>query len=149
VDSQSAEEMRANRGTLTEAGKNSPYRSAAWRRTSISSARMRAGEFPEAHAHPARQGRHGEPQHQPARPGDLPHPPRHPPPHRRRVERIYPMYTFAHPIEDAIENITHSVCTLEFEDQRPFYDWLLDKLADRGPASRARCRSRSSSPAST
>jgi glutaminyl-tRNA synthetase len=43
---------------------------------------------------------------------------------------IYPMYTYAHPIEDAVENITHSICTLEFEDQRPFYDWLLNKLAD-------------------
>jgi glutaminyl-tRNA synthetase len=45
---------------------------------------------------------------------------------------IYPLYTFAHPIEDALEQITHSVCTLEFEDQRPFYDWLLGKLADGG-----------------
>ena len=45
---------------------------------------------------------------------------------------IYPMYTFAHPIEDALENITHSICTLEFEDQRPFYDWLLERLADTG-----------------
>ena len=45
---------------------------------------------------------------------------------------IYPMYTFAHPIEDALENITHSICTLEFEDQRPFYDWLLERLADAG-----------------
>jgi glutaminyl-tRNA synthetase len=45
---------------------------------------------------------------------------------------IYPMYTYAHPIEDALENITHSICTLEFEDQRPFYDWLLEKLADLG-----------------
>lgn len=43
---------------------------------------------------------------------------------------IYPMYTFAHPIEDALEQITHSICTLEFEDQRPFYDWLLDRLAE-------------------
>ena len=43
---------------------------------------------------------------------------------------IYPMYTYAHPIEDALENITHSLCTLEFEDQRPFYDWLLERLAD-------------------
>ena len=49
---------------------------------------------------------------------------------------IYPMYTYAHPIEDAIEHITHSICTLEFEDQRPFYDWLLDKLADGGFFSR-------------
>jgi len=45
---------------------------------------------------------------------------------------IYPMYTFAHPIEDALENITHSLCTLEFEDQRPFYDWLLEQLAAAG-----------------
>jgi glutaminyl-tRNA synthetase len=45
---------------------------------------------------------------------------------------IYPMYTFAHPIEDALENITHSLCTLEFEDQRPFYDWLLDRLREGG-----------------
>jgi glutaminyl-tRNA synthetase len=45
---------------------------------------------------------------------------------------IYPMYTYAHPIEDALENITHSVCTLEFEDQRPFYDWLLDQLCALG-----------------
>ncbi len=45
---------------------------------------------------------------------------------------IYPMYTYAHPIEDALENITHSLCTLEFEDQRPFYDWLLDRLSEGG-----------------
>ena len=45
---------------------------------------------------------------------------------------IYPMYTFAHPIEDALENITHSICTLEFEDQRPFYNWLLDTLCTLG-----------------
>jgi glutaminyl-tRNA synthetase len=45
---------------------------------------------------------------------------------------IYPMYTFAHPIEDALENITHSICTLEFEAQRPFYDWLLERLAEGG-----------------
>ena len=45
---------------------------------------------------------------------------------------IYPMYAYAHPIEDALENITHSICTLEFEDQRPWYDWLLEKLADMG-----------------
>jgi glutaminyl-tRNA synthetase len=45
---------------------------------------------------------------------------------------IYPMYTYAHPIEDALEGITHSICTLEFEDQRPFYDWLLENLARLG-----------------
>jgi glutaminyl-tRNA synthetase len=51
---------------------------------------------------------------------------------------IYPMYTYAHPIEDALENITHSICTLEFEDQRPFYDWLLDTLCDLGLFARPR-----------
>ena len=45
---------------------------------------------------------------------------------------VYPMYTYAHPIEDALEQITHSICTLEFEDQRPFYDWLLERLAEGG-----------------
>ena len=50
---------------------------------------------------------------------------------------IYPMYTYAHPIEDALESITHSICTLEFEDQRPFYDWLLEHLADARPAGAA------------
>jgi glutaminyl-tRNA synthetase len=45
---------------------------------------------------------------------------------------IYPMYTYAHPLEDALEQITHSICTLEFEDQRPFYDWVLERLADLG-----------------
>ena len=57
------------------------------------------------------------------------------------------MYDYAHSIEDALENITHSLCTLEFEDQRPFYDWVLERLADGG-CSRGRCRSRSSSRAS-
>ena len=59
---------------------------------------------------------------------------------------IYPMYTYAHPIEDALENITHSICTLEFEDQRPFYDWLLEALAMPACCS-ARCRSSTSSAA--
>ena len=54
--------------------------------------------------------------------------------HHRTGDRwcIYPMYTYAHPIEDAVEHITHSICTLEFEDQRPFYDWLLERLAEGG-----------------
>ncbi len=53
-------------------------------------------------------------------------------PHHRTGDKwsIYPMYTFAHPIEDALEGITHSICTLEFEDQRPFYDWLLKRLRE-------------------
>jgi glutamyl/glutaminyl-tRNA synthetase len=50
------------------------------------------------------------------------------------------MYTFAHPIEDALEKITHSICTLEFEDQRPFYDWILDRLIDNGLLSKPQPR---------
>jgi glutaminyl-tRNA synthetase len=53
---------------------------------------------------------------------------------------IYPMYTFAHPIEDALEQITHSICTLEFEDQRPFYDWLMERLMRRRSAGRPRAQ---------
>ena len=49
---------------------------------------------------------------------------------------IYPMYSWAHPVEDALEGITHSVCTLEFEDQRPFYDWILERLAELGKLAR-------------
>jgi glutaminyl-tRNA synthetase len=81
--------------------------------------------------HAARQDRHGQPQHQHARPALYRIKPRH---HHNTGDKwcIYPMYTFAHPIEDALEQITHSICTLEFEDQRPFYDWLLDRLAEGG-----------------
>ena len=128
VDSQSAEEMRANRGTLTEAGKNSPYRERSVEENLDLFARMRAGEFAEGtHILRAKVDM--------ASPNiNLRDPAiyriRHATHHRTGdAWCIYPMYTFAHPIEDAIENITHSVCTLEFEDQRPFYDWLLDALA--------------------
>ncbi|RTL50416.1 MAG: glutamine--tRNA ligase/YqeY domain fusion protein [Rhodocyclaceae bacterium] len=131
VDSQSAEEMRANRGTLTEAGKDSPYRSRSPAENLDLFKRMQAGEFPDG-AHILRAKidmaapninlrdpaifriRHAE--------------------HHRTGDRfcVYPMYTYAHPIEDALENITHSICTLEFEDQRPFYDWILERIADCG-----------------
>ncbi len=131
VDSQSAEEMRANRGTLTEAGKNSPYRERSVEDNLDLFARMRAGEFAEGtHILRAKVDM--------ASPNiNLRDPAiyriRHATHHRTGdAWHIYPMYTFAHPIEDAIENITHSVCTLEFEDQRPFYDWLLDALATEG-----------------
>ncbi|HWR77994.1 MAG TPA: glutamine--tRNA ligase/YqeY domain fusion protein [Thiobacillus sp.] len=131
VDSLSADEMRAYRGTLTEPGKDSPYRTRSAEENLDLFRRMRAGEFPDgAHVLRARI--------------DMASPNinlRDPAIYRiKRVHHhntgdtwcIYPMYTYAHPIEDAIEHITHSICTLEFEDQRPFYDWLLDKLADGG-----------------
>ena len=73
----------------------------------------------------AREDRHGVAQHQHARPGDLSHP-------LCRTHDGYkvghPLYAYAHPIEDALENITHSICTLEFEDQRPWYDWVLERI---------------------
>ena len=135
VDDLTAEEIRAHRGTLTEPGKESPYRNRSVEENLDLFSRMRAGEFQDgqrvlrakidmaspnitmrdpviyriAHAH-----------------------------HHRTGDDwcIYPMYDFAHPLSDAIEHISHSVCTLEFEDHRPFYDWLLETLgfdADNRP----------------
>ena len=131
VDSLSADEMRAYRGTLTEPGKDSPHRSRSVEENLALFRAMRAGEFPDGmHVLRAKI--------------DMASPNinlRDPAIYRiKRAHHhntgdtwcIYPMYTYAHPIEDAIEHITHSICTLEFEDQRPFYDWLLDKLADGG-----------------
>jgi glutaminyl-tRNA synthetase len=131
VDSLDAEEMRAYRGTLTESGKDSPYRNRSVEENLDMFRRMRAGEFPDgAHVLRAKIDM-ASPNINMRDPAIY------------RIKRathhntgdtwcIYPMYTYAHPIEDAIEHITHSICTLEFEDQRPFYDWLLDKLAEGG-----------------
>jgi len=131
VDSQSPEEMRLNRGTLTEPGRDSPFRSRSVAENLDLFARMKAGEFPDG-AHVLRAKI------------DMASPNinlRDPPIYRIRHAQhhntgdawcIYPMYTFAHPIEDALENVTHSLCTLEFEDQRAFYDWLLQRLAEVG-----------------
>lgn len=131
VDEQSAEEMRINRGTLTEPGKDSPYRS----RSVEDNLRI----FREM-----RDGKHADGSMVLRAKIDMASPNinmRDPAIYRvRRAHHhntgdkwcIYPMYTFAHPIEDALETITHSICTLEFEDQRPFYDWLMDNLSDAG-----------------
>jgi glutaminyl-tRNA synthetase len=127
VDDQPQEEMRRNRGTLTEPGTNSPYRERGAQENLDLIRRMRAGEFPNGarvvrakidmasgninlrdpvlyrilHAtHP--------------RTGD--------------IWKIYPSYDFAHGQSDAIEHVTHSICTLEFEDHRPLYDWFLENL---------------------
>src|SRR6059058_4351329 len=127
VDDQSQEEMRASRGTLTEPGRNSPWRERSIEENLDLFRRMRAGEFPNGarvlrakidmasgninlrdpvlyrilHViHPRTAGKWS----------------------------IYPSYDYAHGQSDAIEGITHSICTLEFEDHRPLYEWLLDKL---------------------
>ena len=127
VDDQSQEEIRTARGTLTEPGKNSPFRDRSVDENLDLFRRMKAGEFPNGarvlrakidmasgninlrdpvlyrilHAHHPRTGTKWS---------------------------IYPSYDYAHGQSDAIEGITHSICTLEFEDHRPLYEWLLDKL---------------------
>ncbi|MBI3093825.1 MAG: glutamine--tRNA ligase/YqeY domain fusion protein [Rhodocyclales bacterium] len=129
VDSQSAEEMRASRGTLTEAGRNSPYRGRTPAENLDLFRRMKAGAFAD--------GTHILRAKVDMGSGNINL--RDPAIYRIRHAThhatgdawcLYPMYTYAHPIEDALENITHSICTLEFEDQRPFYDWLLARLAE-------------------
>ena len=131
VDSQSAEDMRARRGTLTEAGTDSPFRTRSAAENLDLFKRMQAGEFPDG-AHIVRA------KIDMAAPNiNLRDPAifriRHAEHHRTGNQFcVYPMYTYAHPIEDALENITHSICTLEFEDQRPFYDWVLERIADCG-----------------
>jgi glutaminyl-tRNA synthetase len=131
VDSLSADDMRAYRGTLNEPGKESPYRTRSVEENLDLFRRMKAGEFADgAHVLRAKIDM--------ASPNINMRDPaiyriKHATHHNTGDKWcIYPMYTYAHPIEDAIEHITHSICTLEFEDQRPFYDWLLDKLADGG-----------------
>ena len=131
VDSQSAEAMRANRGTLTEPGKDSPFRNRSVEENLDLFRRMKAGEFPDgAHILRARIDM--------ASPNiNLRDPAiyriRHAHHHRTGdTWCIYPMYDYAHCVADALENITHSLCTLEFEAHRPLYDWFLERLADAG-----------------
>ncbi len=127
VDSLSADEVRAYRGTLTEPGKESPYRNRSVEENVDLFTRMRTGEFEEG-AHTLRAKI------------DMASPNvnmRDPvmyrilkASHHRTGDKwcLYPMYDFAHCVSDAIEGITHSICTLEFEDHRPLYDWFLDEL---------------------
>jgi glutaminyl-tRNA synthetase len=128
VDSLSADDIRIYRGTLTEPGRNSPYRDRAVEENLDLFRRMRRGEFPDG-AHVLRAKI------------DMASPNinmRDPTLYRiRKVSHhrtgdawsIYPTYDYAHPISDAIEGITHSLCTLEFEDHRPLYDWIVDALS--------------------
>jgi glutaminyl-tRNA synthetase len=128
VDSLSAEEIRQYRGTLTEPGKDSPYRNRSVEESLDLFARMRAGEFKDgAHVLRAKIDM--------ASPNVNMRDPtmyriRHVA-HYRTGDQwcIYPTYDYAHPISDAIEGITHSICTLEFEDHRPLYDWFLDNVS--------------------
>lgn len=127
VDEQTQDEMRANRGTLTEPGKDSPFRNRSVEENLRVFREMRDGKHPEGSMVLRAKIDMASPN------VNL----RDPAIYRIRFAEhqetgnewcIYPMYTFAHPIEDSLENITHSLCTLEFEDQRPFYDWALERI---------------------
>lgn len=131
VDSQTADEMRINRGTLTEAGKDSPYRNRSVEENLTLFREMRDGKHADGSLVLRAKIDMASPNINMRDPAIY------------RIRRahhhntgdtwcIYPMYTFAHPIEDALEQITHSICTLEFEDQRPFYDWLMERLVEAG-----------------
>ena len=128
VDSQTADEMRANRGTLTEAGKDSPYRNRSVEENLKIFREMRDGKHLDGAMVLRAKIDMASPNINMRDPAIYRIRRAH---HHNTGDKwcIYPMYTFAHPIEDALETITHSICTLEFEDQRPFYDWLLEKLA--------------------
>jgi glutaminyl-tRNA synthetase len=129
VDSLTADEIRAHRGTLTEPGRNSPYRERSVDESLDLFARMRAGEFEDG-AHVLRAKIDMASPNLNMRDPTL-YRIRHAT-HHRTGDRwcIYPMYDFAHPLSDALERITHSLCTLEFEDHRPLYDWLVNNLGD-------------------
>jgi glutaminyl-tRNA synthetase len=129
VDSLNADQIRAYRGTLTEPGRNSPYRDRPIEENLDLFARMRGGEFEDGtHVLRAKIDM--------ASPNFNMRDPtlyriRHASHHRTGdAWCIYPMYDFAHPLSDALERITHSLCTLEFEDHRPLYDWLVSSLGD-------------------
>ena len=131
VDSQSAEEMRASRGTLTQPGKDSPFRTRSVAENMDLFKRMQGGEFADG-THILRAKIDMASANINLRDPAI-YRIRHATHHNTGDKYcVYPMYTFAHPIEDALECITHSICTLEFEDQRPFYDWLLERLAEGG-----------------
>ncbi len=127
VDSSSADEIRTLRGTLTEPGRNSPYRDRTIDENLDLFRRMRAGEFPDG-AHVLRAKIDMSSPNLNMRDPVL-YRIRHESHHRTGDKwSIYPMYDFAHPPSDAIEGVTHSLCTLEFEDHRPLYDWLIENL---------------------
>ncbi len=134
VDDQSPEEMRANRGTLTEPGKNSPYRDRTPEENLDLFRRMKDGEFPDG-------TRVLRAKIDMASPNVLLRDPtmyriKHMHHHRAGDKWcIYPMYDFQHPVQDAIEGITHSLCSLEYEIHRPLYDWFVThaEVTDQPP----------------
>ena len=131
VDEQTADEMRNNRGDFGKPGINSPFRNRTPAENLSRFREMRDGKLVDGAAVLRAKIDMASPNINMRDPAIY------------RIRRathhhtgdkwcIYPMYTFAHPIEDALEQITHSICTLEFEDQRPFYDWLMERLCEGG-----------------
>jgi glutaminyl-tRNA synthetase len=134
VDSLSAEEIRQYRGTLTEPGRNGPYRDRTVDENLDLFARMRAGEFADGAMVLRAKIDMASPNINMRDP--TLYRIRHATHHRTGdAWCIYPMYDYAHPLSDAIEHITHSLCTLEYEDHRPLYDWCVEQLID-GPRPR-------------
>jgi glutaminyl-tRNA synthetase len=127
VDSLSADEIREYRGTLTEAGRNSPYRDRSVEENLELFEKMRSGEAPEGSLVLRAKIDMASPNLNLRDPAvyRIKHAS-----HHRTGDKwnIYPMYDFAHGLSDSIEGITHSICTLEFEDHRPLYDWFLEEL---------------------
>ena len=129
VDSLTADQIRAHRGTLTEPGRNSPFRDRPIAESLDLFARMRAGEFEDG-THVLRAKIDMASPNLNMRDPTL-YRIRHASHHRTgSAWCIYPMYDYAHPLSDALERITHSLCTLEFEDHRPLYDWLVENLIE-------------------
>ncbi|MGD9772752.1 glutamine--tRNA ligase/YqeY domain fusion protein [Diaphorobacter sp.] len=139
VDEQTPEEMRANRGDFGKPGVNSPYRSRTPAESLARFREMRDGKLPDGAAVLRARIDMASPNINLRDPAiyRIKHAEHH---NTGNQWCIYPMYTFAHPVEDALECITHSICTLEFEDQRPFYDWLLDRLGEGGLIARPQPR---------
>ena len=128
----SAEEMRAYRGTLTEPGKESPYRNRAPEENLALFERMKAGEFENGSKTLRAKIDMASPNMNLRDPAiyRILHVP-----HHRQGDAwcIYPLYDYAHPIQDALEGITHSLCSLEFENHRPLYDWVVENIGFEHP----------------
>jgi len=131
VDEQTPDEMRANRGDFGKPGVDSPFRTRTPAENLARFREMKAGQLPDGAAVLRAKIDMASPNINLRDPAiyRIKHAEHH---NTGNQWCIYPMYTFAHPIEDALEHITHSICTLEFEDQRPFYDWLMDRLVQGG-----------------
>ena len=131
VDSQSADDMAANRGSFSEPGKNSPFRDRPAEESLALFRRMKAGEYKDGEHIVRAKIDMASPNMNMRDPAIYRIRHAH---HHRTGDKwcIYPMYDYTHPTSDALENITHSFCTLEFQDHRPFYDWILERLTEGG-----------------